>query len=516
MKGGRIDNAVKNVLSGSVLKIYQMVIPFIIRTIMIYTIGMEYLGLSSLFTSVLQVLNLAELGVGNAMIYSMYEPIAKNDTRKICTLMQLYKIYYRIIGTVICIIGLLLTPFIPRLISGDVPADINIYLLYLLNLSATVLSYWLFAYKNCIIFAHQRTDLVSKVQIITFTLQYLLQICALLITKNYYLYVLSVLFTQVVTNVVVAIVASNQYPEYKAYGRLPDPERKEINRRVKDLFTAKLGGVVTNSADSVVISAFLGLTVLATYNNYFFIMTSLFGLMTILYNSCLAGIGNSLVVESPQKNYKDFKKFTFIFSWIIGFCTTCLYCLYQPFMQIWVGKDNMLDNSYVILFCIYFYIYELALIWATYKDAGGIWHSDRFRPLCVTITNLILNLIMVNFIGLYGILLSTVISYVVVGMPWLLQNIFKNLFRTSMRSYLKDLVYYIFICCVTIYICDFVCNLLPLEGVLNFLMRMAIVIILSNFIFLVAFMRLPEFKESKVIVSNLLGKVKRKFKKENS
>lgn len=510
MKISRTENAVKNIVAGTALKLYQMLVPFVIRTIMIYTIGMEYLGLSSLFTSVLQVLNLAELGVGSAMVYSMYEPIALDDTKKICALMRLYKIYYRVIGLIICVVGVALTPFIPRLISGEVPADINVYILYLLNLSATVLSYWLFAYKNCLLTAHQRTDLVSKVHILTSTIQYAVQILALAVFRNYYIYVIAVLLTQALTNIITAMVATKRYPNLKAGGKLPASERKEINQHVKDLFTAKLGGVVTNSADTIVISAFLGLTVLAKYNNYYYIMSSIFGMMTILYNSCLAGIGNSLVVESPQKNFADFKKFTFIFSWVIGFCVVCLYCLYQPFMRIWVHEENMLDNSYVILFCIYFYVYELALIWATYKDAGGIWHSDRFRPLCVTIVNLTLNLILVQYIGLYGIVLSTVFSYVAVGMPWLLHNIFTNLFQTSVVPYLKDLLYYAAVYCVAAVICHFVCNLLPLDGLIGFILQIVVVVILSNVIFLIAFIRMPEFQASKQMAYNMLKKFRRK------
>lgn len=507
MKINRTENAVKSIVFGTALKVYQMLVPFIIRTIMIYTLGMQYLGLSSLFTSVLQVLNLAELGVGNAMVYSMYQPIAMDDKKKICALMKLYKIYYRIIGIVICVVGILLTPLIPKLISGEIPEDINVYVLYLLNLFATVLSYWMFAYKNCLLTAHQRTDVVSKVNIGTFTFQYGLQIVALLVFHNYYLYVIAMLLTQAITNVVTAIVATKLYPNLEPKGKLDPKERKEINQHVKDLFTAKLGSVVTNSADSVVISAFLGLTILAKYNNYYYIMTSIFGMMMILYNSCLAGIGNSLVVESPQKNYDDFKKFTFIFSWIIGFCVVCLYCLYQPLMLIWVKEANMLDDSFVILFCIYFYVYELALIWTTYKDAGGIWHSDRFRPLCVTIVNLTLNLIMVQFAGLYGILLSTVISYVAVGMPWLLHNIFSNLFKTKPMEYLKKVFYYMVICGLNAWFCGKIGDLLPYTGIVNLILRIICVVFLSNLIFLMMFSWLPEFKQSKMIVQRLLKKI---------
>ena len=152
----RAKNATRNIVYGVILKMYQILIPFVMRTAMIYLMGVQYLGLNSLFSSVLQVLNLAELGVGSAMVYSMYEPIVKDDNVTICALMKLYRTYYRFIGGVIAVVGVFITPFIPKLISGDVPTDINIYILYLLNLGATVLSYWLFAYKNSILQAHHR------------------------------------------------------------------------------------------------------------------------------------------------------------------------------------------------------------------------------------------------------------------------------------------------------------------------------------------------------------------------
>ena len=168
----RTKNASRNIFFGVILKIYQILVPFLMRTAMIYLMGVQYLGLNSLFTSVLQVLNLAELGVGSAMVYSMYKPIAEDDDTTICALMKLYRTYYRVIGLVIAVVGCALTPFIPHLIKSDVPAGINVYILYLLNLGATVLSYWLFAYKNSILQAHQRADVVSKVAIITNTIQY--------------------------------------------------------------------------------------------------------------------------------------------------------------------------------------------------------------------------------------------------------------------------------------------------------------------------------------------------------
>ena len=184
MKINRTENAVRNILFGGILRVYQIVIPFVMRTVMIYCMGVQYLGLNSLFTSILQVLNLAELGVGSAMVYSMYKPIAEDDTDTICALMGLYRTYYQCIGLIIAVIGVGLTPFIPKLIKSDLPVGINIYALYLLNLSATVLSYWLFAYKNSLLQAHQRIDVTSKVTLITNTLQYVVQIFVLAVLKN--------------------------------------------------------------------------------------------------------------------------------------------------------------------------------------------------------------------------------------------------------------------------------------------------------------------------------------------
>ena len=163
MKIERKKNAARNVVFGVIQRAYNMVMPFIMRTAMIYLLGVEYLGLNSLFTSILQVLNLAELGVGSAMVFSMYKPIAADDDKTICALMKLYRFYYRVIGAVVLIAGLIILPFIPKLISGDVPADINVYLLYLLNLLATVFTYWLFAYRNSILNAYQRNDVISSV-----------------------------------------------------------------------------------------------------------------------------------------------------------------------------------------------------------------------------------------------------------------------------------------------------------------------------------------------------------------
>lgn len=509
MRIERTKNAGRNILFGVILKLYQIVVPFLMRTAMIYLMGVQYLGLNSLFTSILQVLNLAELGVGSAMIYSMYKPIAEDDTITICALMKLYRTYYRIIGLVIAIAGCLLTPFIPHLIKSDVPVGINIYILYLLNLGATVLSYWLFAYKNSILQAHQRTYVVSKVTLVTNTIQYALQLFVLWAFRNYYLYVVVLLATQALTNITTAAVADKLYPQFKPNGKLPKAEVSKINQRIRDLFTSKIGVIIVNSADTIVISAFLGLTALAVYQNYYFILTAIIGFVTVVFSAVTAGIGNSLVVETKEKNFVDLNVFTFIICWIAGFCSCCFLNLYQPFMELWVGKDLMLDFSIVICFVIYFYVYEVNQLLNTYKDAGGIWHEDRFRPLVTAITNLGMNLIMVQFWGLYGIILSTVLSMLLVGMPWLFHNLFSTMFeKKNMKQYLTSIAFYVLISLIAAVISVMACRLINFNLWLTLGVRFIICLIVPNVIFAVSYRKRKEFKKSILLVNKMLhGKI---------
>lgn len=504
MKIERTKNAGRNILFGGLLKLYQIIVPFLIRTAMIYYMGVQYLGLDSLFTSILQVLNLAELGVGSAMVYGMYRPIAEDDTLTICALMKLYRLYYRIIGLVIAAIGIGLTPFIPMLIKSDLPPGLNIYILYLLNLAATVSSYWLFAYKNSLFQAHQRVDVISKINLFTYTLRYFIQFIVILIVKNYYVYVMATLFSQLLTNVITAIAATHEYPDYKPDGILDKEAIQEINGRIRDLFTSKLGVVIIGSSDTVVISAFLGLTVLAVYQNYNYILTAVIGFVTIIFQACTAGIGNSVIVETKEKNYQDLKKFTFIISWIVGFCTCCLLCLYQPFMEIWVGKDLMLNFSAVICFCIYYFVFEINQLLNTYKDASGIWHEDRFRPLVTALSNLGMNLIMVQFWGIYGVLLSTVLSTLLIGMPWLLHNLFTVLFeKKDLPLYLKWLFFYVgvtILCCIITYL---ICIPIQLGKWAVLILRGIICFIVPNLIYYLSYRNLPEFKTSLILINKL-------------
>lgn len=505
----RTKNASRNIFFGIILKLYQIVVPFLMRTAMIYLMGVQYLGLNSLFASILQVLNLAELGVGSAMVYSMYKPIAEDDNITICALMKLYRTYYRVIGLLIAIVGCILMPFIPKLIGGEVPSDINIYILYLLNLGATVLSYWLFAYKNSIFQAHQRVDVVSKVTLVTSTIQYALQILVLWAFHNYYFYVIVMLATQALTNIITAIYADKIYPQFKPKGNVDKIQVKRINQRIRDLFTSKVGSIIYDSSDTIVISAFLGLTALAIYQNYFYILNAITGMISVVFSSCAAGIGNSIVIESKEKNYCDLNKFTFMITWISGFCSACLLCIYQPFMELWVGKDLMLSTSVVVCFVIYFFARQFNALFNLYKDAAGMWHEDRFRPLVAALTNFVLNLILVRIIGMYGIILSTVFAIFCVGMPWLMHNLFTVIFeKKQMRPFIRKLVKYSLVVLISCIVTYFICLRFNFSPIVTILVRGLICIIVPNLIYYLVFRNTEEYRQMLQLVDKMTkGKI---------
>ncbi|WP_432629605.1 oligosaccharide flippase family protein [Brotaphodocola sp.] len=502
----RTKNATRNIIWGITYKVSTLLLPFIVRTVMIYSLGSEYLGLSSLFTSVLNVLSLAELGVGSAMVYAMYKPIAEKDTYTVCALLNLYKKIYRIIGIVIICAGLIIMPFLRRFISGDVPNDVNIYILFIIYLVNTAGSYLLFAYQASVLNASQRNDVASKVNMFTGITKNLLQIIVLILWHNYYGYVVLLPLTSLTANIILAFCAWKMYPEYVCRGQVETRLVKEIKGKVMALFAVKITNVIYNSVDSIVISAFLGLVALAKYNNYYYIMNAIISIVTVVFTSIISSIGNSIVLESDQKNYHDYMNLSFINAWIVGWCTVCLFCLYQPFMKLWVGEDLMFGMGIVVCFCIYFYAFQLKSVQSAYKDAAGLWKEDMWRSYAANIFNLVMNIILVKTIGIYGILLSTILALTLITYPWQTWMIHKKLFHCSMWPYLIKLGIYTIVTLIACGVTYFICTLITEENILSFFIKIIICMIVPNITFLIAMFRMKEFKETIKIVRRVLKK----------
>ena len=489
----RTVNATRNAIFGVIYKVITILFPFLIRTVMIYILGSEYVGLNSLFTSILSFLSLAELGIGQALVYSMYKPIAEKENDKICALLNLYRKLYRLIGLIVLAVGLLLMPFLKYIVKSGTPADVNLYVLYGIYLVNLVASYWVYGYKQSLLVANQRSDIVSKRSIVVQTLMYVMQVCVLLIFKDYFLYIILLPIFTIITNLANSVIVDRMYPEYKCYGKVEKDVENSIRKKVIALFGTKANSVIMHALDNIVISAFLGLVMVGDYGNYYYILNAIIGVMTIIYSSLTAGLGNSLVVDSKEKVYQDFNLLSFLNAWMVSWCSVCLLCLYQPFMKIWVGEKRMLDFTIVILLVIYFFVYQIRRIVLTYKDAGGIWWEDRFRPYVMMLTNVVGNLILVQIIGLYGVILSTIIA-MFVSWPWEIHILFKHLLKRSTLEYYKSLGIYI-ICTALISIATyFVCQFLP-NGFVGLILRVIVCAIVPNVLFVLFFFKKKEFSK---------------------
>ena len=502
MRINRTRNARAGIITGVFSKLLHTGMPFITRTALLYILGTEYLGLNGLFSSLLSFLSLAELGVSNALVYSMYKPVAEEDAQSVCALLALYRKLYRLIGTVILVAGLGCVPFLPLLISGDVPADMNLYLLYAVYLGNTVISYFLFAYRSSLLTAHQRTDVTNVIDSTVSAVTWVLQIGMLLIFRNYYAFVIFMPISNVAGNLIRLQYTKKHYPQYFPKGKVDPETEASIFKKIKALMGAKLSTTVLHSSDNLVISAFLGLTMVTVYGNYFFLMNSVGSILGIIFASLLPGVGNSLVTESLEKNYRDFKRLVFLNNWLVGWCAVCFVCLYQPFMKLWVGESLMLPFSVVVLIVIYFIFYQGRKVVITYKDAAGLWWEDRYRPVVMAATNLVSNLILVQFIGIWGIIFSTVLSFLV-SVPWETCTVYKHVFKRSSKEYFLSLTWFLLVVTVASLVSLGLCQLAA-EGIWGLLIRGGICIVVPNVVFFLCFCKQEEFADARALVIRLL------------
>lgn len=500
----RTAKSLNNIVNGLFFRFVSTVFPFVIRTVIVVTLGTKYLGLNSLFNSILAVLSLSELGIGGALVFNMYKPIAENDVKQVNALLNTYKKYYRIIGFIILGLGICVMPFLRYLIKGSYPQELNLYLLYIVYLSNAVISYWVFAYKVAILEASQQNSIDSRIHSFVKTGMYIAQIVGLYLTHDYYVYLICLPISTLTLNLVRSVIVDRRFPQYCADGEIETSLIKSVFNKVKALFGHKIGTIVITSADSIVISSFLGLEIVGIYGNYYTVIHSLISLITIFYTSITASVGNSLISTDKKTTLSHFRILVFINSWIVGWCTVCLVCLYQPFMTLWMGEEMLFPFHMVLLLAFYFYSWLIRRIGLTYKDAAGRWEEDFWKPYIGAVVNLVTNIIMVKIIGIEGVVISTIIVMVFIYFPWETIVVGKYIFEHSMKEYVtdigKNLAITIIACVVTFWVTDRVAA----KGILGLIIRGVICCFVPNAIFALCYFRTQQFCETLNRIKKLL------------
>lgn len=507
MADSRTKNVFRNAVYAFLRGLLNTVLPFITRTVTLYLLGEKYLGLGTLFSSVLSMLNLTELGISSAINYAMYKPLANGDDETVSAILNYFRRVFRLIGTVVLVIGTLIIPLIPRLIKGDTPPDLNIYILYYIYLINAAISYFFAGYRRCLLAANQRSDILSKITMGAYVFVNVFQILALMATRNYYVYAVVPIAGTLLTNLCVAIITRKKYPTISCRGDLSETIRSQIRKRISGLFGTKLNSLVVHQADTLVISAFLGLTMVAEYGNYYFILNAVCAFTTAFFSSFTASIGNKIVKDSIEENYSFFVRLNGLNSWLIGLCSALLIVLYQPFMKMWVGDRLMQPMQLVILLVIYFYSFEIQRAVLTYKDAAGLWYEDRMRPYITMIFNVVSNIVLVQVIGIYGIVLSSIIAFCI-SIPWTNVVLFRNLFHKSPLENLFKMARELAVNVLLLAICYLLCSNLKF-GFFWFVVRAVLTFAVFNIGYFIIYRNNDVFKYWLSVIRKASGSIRK-------
>lgn len=505
----RTKNSVKNLLTAVIGQGVGFVISFIARIFFIRTLGNEYLGLNGLFTNILTILSLAELGVGEAITYSLYKPLAKNDTQKCIMLMQVYKKVYNVIGIAIFLVGVSLTPFLPIIIKTmpDIP---NISLIYVLFVINTSVSYF-FSYKRNLIIADQKRYIATFFRYLAHIIFTFLEILYLVIFKEYIGYLLIMILSTLADNIMVSLKAEKMYPYLKSKEKVPldKDTKKDIIKNTKAMMMHKVGGVVVNSTDNILLSKFVSLSAVGLYSNYFFITNALNSVAVHVFNSVTASVGNMFVLENKEKQYSIFKDIFFLDFWIYCFICVSLLCLFNPFIDLWIGKDYLFSFDIVCIIVINFYLTGMRKAVLTFREASGLFYKDRWKSIIEAVINLVASIILAIKFGTFGVFLGTFISSVTTCI-WIEPLVlYKYGFSKKLRSYFIIYFKYLLITLLCATGTYYLCSFIHFGKFISLILKGILCLIIPNMVIYLLFRKSKEFNYFKRVIKNILNKIKK-------
>lgn len=486
----------------------RIFVTFLTRKVFILVLTQEYLGLNGTFSSILSMLSLAELGIGSAITYSLYRPLAEQDQKQIAARMALFRRVYWTIGLVTILLGGALTPFLPVLIQNlpDIPHIDLIYLLFVLN---TALSY-LFSYKQSLIIADQRQYITTSCHVLLNILLQVAQALFLWLTRNYFVYLGLQIGTTLLENLILGHIANRLFPYLNVYQNEPVEveAKKEIIKNTKAMLAHRVGGIVVFGTDNLLISYFFGMVSVGSYSNYQMITGALTSIYSQLFSALMASVGNLGVTAGPKQVLGVFEKVNFAGSWLYGFSTVCLTILLNPFIELWVGESYLFDQRIVCLIALNFYLYGMRQAVLIFRDAEGLYWYDRYKPITEAAINLVVSIALAAPLGVAGIFVGTAVSTITTCF-WIEPIVlFKYGFHSSVRPYFLSYIVNTLITLLTTVVVWCICEMLPGIGLPLFMAKMAICAVVGNLSYLVVYVRRDEFRYFVELFSILFSKKK--------
>lgn len=489
----RTEYSARNTTVAMMARVVAILMGFCTRVVFTHTLSEAYVGINGLFTDILNVLSLSELGIGTAITYALYKPIAQKDIEKQKSLMRLYKRFYRMIALVVLMAGLLVVPFLDVLVKNGQGIEYLTFI-YLMYLGNSVISY-LLIYKQTLIDAHQLNYIGVLYYTVFLVIQNIVQMTILLTTKNFVLFVAVMMLCALGNNICVSLKASKMYPylKDKDVKPLPQEEKQGIYRNIRAMLMHKVGNVVVTNTDNLLISSLVGIVSTGIYSNYFLVIGSVRQVLNQVFQGITASVGNLGVKESRERVKRIFEASFFIGQWIFGFATICLYEVLSPFVALSFGEQYVFTMDITMVLCLNFYFTGMRQATLVFRDSLGLFWYDRYKSLAEAIINLMVSLILGYYIGIVGIFLGTLISTLTTSMwvePYVL---YRKHLEMPIKGYFIKYIWYLVVTLVAWFLTDKICSLVSGGVLIQCVERLAICALVPNLIYLLCYIRNREF-----------------------
>jgi O-antigen/teichoic acid export membrane protein len=511
----RITNSVKNISFGVLTQVVQMILGFVSRTIFIHYLAIEYLGVNGLFTSILTLLSLAELGITSAILYALYKPLAEKNQAQIAALIRFFKKIYLLIAAVVAGLGLLVLPFLRQIVDNP-PQQLSddLHIIYLLFLFNTVASYF-FYYKISLFHADQKSYVIAKRNIVVFIIQNSLQILSLILFQNFLLYLSIQLVCQLGGNLYLSQLVKKHYPFLTQYKNeeVEAAVKEKIFSNLKSTAIVKVGGLLVNNTSNIVLNYFSGLRAVGLLSNYSLLIGLASGLIMQVFAGLTGSIANVNVKETLAKKREVFFIVNFANFWIFGMATTLIILLINDFITVWIGDKFTLSRPVVCVLALNFYMVGMQNAVWTFKSTFGLFKEGRWFILGTAIINVILSFILGSYYGLFGILISMAIARAVTNAWYDPFVVFSKALELDPKHYFQKYLSYLALLVLVLSILFGLFYIIPVSGWLGLLFKLFLSLFVFNGVLFVFYRKSVEFKYIQKVVINMMLTLKAKISK---